>query len=415
MALLLLSGCLGDFSLSDPGKVFLGNGSWTGDTVKLPIDKTIVLNIPVSSGQTITLSTANPSLGFYSCNTIYNFYPVDNDGSYNPNATFTIDRVTLGFVEGLVLAPHAHVREGPSGGFGGQVFIGEYSWIDRDNGANVRDYIATSDTCPRFQGCLPLEPGREAPADMDLPELDDGADVIITESDDDIEELTSSISESDARTSGTVTSSEISSSLVSSWLPGSTESLSTSDTAVTSTSSQPALHTITSTAVITKYIAVSNSTSVFTTTVNIDTPGSIFPSQQHLSTYEHTITMISDITTQITETTTETTTQDHTTTYTTAPTVTFTVTDMEASIITNTESEEFTRTIHSVDYLNRIHTLTELVATTRTHIDTEIHTDFHSDLVTIVLPVVITARSTETVTQPMTTTTTIYVPVFNEY
>lgn len=61
--------------------------------------------VPVTSGNSITLSTFSPSQGFRSCSTIFNFYPVFANGTYDPDGSFSIVRSTGGPVSGLILAP----------------------------------------------------------------------------------------------------------------------------------------------------------------------------------------------------------------------------------------------------------------------------------------------------------------------
>lgn len=59
--------------------------------------------------QKFTLSTDNPSHGFNGAQTIYNFYPVDQDGNYNQDYKIIVERTGDGLVEGLVLAPRGKV------------------------------------------------------------------------------------------------------------------------------------------------------------------------------------------------------------------------------------------------------------------------------------------------------------------
>lgn len=54
---------------------------------------------------TFDMKTADPSIGLNACNTIYNFYAIDEAGKYNPEGHFTIKRSTTEPLSGMVLAP----------------------------------------------------------------------------------------------------------------------------------------------------------------------------------------------------------------------------------------------------------------------------------------------------------------------
>lgn len=64
----------------------------------------------MADGSTIMIDADMPTFGFNPCNTIFNFYPVsEDDGQYLPGGEFTIDRRTVGQLEGLILAPRGIV------------------------------------------------------------------------------------------------------------------------------------------------------------------------------------------------------------------------------------------------------------------------------------------------------------------
>ncbi|CDH60527.1 predicted protein [Lichtheimia corymbifera JMRC:FSU:9682] len=143
--------------LSYPDEMLFGNGNWNGPSGDVPTsDETVIINIPVTSGTTIDLRSNAPSQGFDSCRIIYNFYPVDEQGNYDANGEFTLDRETGSQLEGLVLAPHAHIRDGNTGNFAGIVIGNDYGWLDQSAGVEIHDWAAAG--CPGFQGCIPLNP-----------------------------------------------------------------------------------------------------------------------------------------------------------------------------------------------------------------------------------------------------------------
>lgn len=113
--------------------------------------------VPVTSGDTITLRTNAPTHGFNSCNTIYNFYPVDENGNFDPDGEITIHRETGSQFEGLVIAPLAHIRDGNIGNFAGTVVGRDYDWLDQSAGVEIHDWRAAG--CSNYSGCLPTDDG----------------------------------------------------------------------------------------------------------------------------------------------------------------------------------------------------------------------------------------------------------------
>jgi hypothetical protein len=59
----------------------------------------------------LDIQTKDPSVGLDSCNTIYNFYAVDEKGIYIPNGQFTIQRSSESPFSGMVLAPQGKPKE----------------------------------------------------------------------------------------------------------------------------------------------------------------------------------------------------------------------------------------------------------------------------------------------------------------
>ncbi|KAI9495601.1 hypothetical protein BDB00DRAFT_897273 [Zychaea mexicana] len=148
--------------MSYPDRILLGSGNWNGlaNGRVFPTDKTIVLNIPVDNGATIYVRTRRPHAGgFNACRTIFNFYPVDSDGNYEPNGSFTLHRENDGELQGMILAPLGHIEDAPTGTFAGQVIGLDYYWQDGNSGL-IRDFSATG--CDiNYTGCLPLVPNEE--------------------------------------------------------------------------------------------------------------------------------------------------------------------------------------------------------------------------------------------------------------
>ncbi|CDH53845.1 predicted protein [Lichtheimia corymbifera JMRC:FSU:9682] len=139
---------------STPDEIFFGNGNWNGPSGDVPAyTDTVIFNVPVTTGSTITLSSNAPTFGFNNCKTVYNFYPVDENGDFYPDGDFTIERKTGSQFEGLVLAPRAHIRDGNTGNFAGTVIGLDYNWLDQSAGVEIHDWAAAG--CPNFNGCLP--------------------------------------------------------------------------------------------------------------------------------------------------------------------------------------------------------------------------------------------------------------------
>lgn len=51
------------------------------------------------------MNTSNPGIGLVGCKTIYHVYPVDEQGQYLSNGTFTFDRETQEYITGVIFAP----------------------------------------------------------------------------------------------------------------------------------------------------------------------------------------------------------------------------------------------------------------------------------------------------------------------
>ncbi|KAI8141928.1 hypothetical protein BJV82DRAFT_154377 [Fennellomyces sp. T-0311] len=161
--------------MSYPNHIFYGNGNWNGvQGSSYPTDKTIIFNIPVDNGGSITLASNQSSNGLSACKTIYNFYPVDSNGVYDADGTFTIYRQTCGELHGFVLVPRAHIRDGTTGASNGQVIGLDYAW-STGNGVAIKNYASTG--CQYFNGCIPLIPN----GDIDLDVSESFFEIISTE------------------------------------------------------------------------------------------------------------------------------------------------------------------------------------------------------------------------------------------
>lgn len=85
--------CIVGKNQSSPLSILYGQGNWNGPNPGYPnTSKSLLINVAVHNGTTLTISTNKPSQGIFHCNTIWNFYPVYNNGVYLPEGTFTILR-----------------------------------------------------------------------------------------------------------------------------------------------------------------------------------------------------------------------------------------------------------------------------------------------------------------------------------
>lgn len=85
------------------------------------------------------MSTKNPAAGLEQADVVYNVYPVNTTGVYDPQGHFVWFRNTTSFIGGHVLAPKASIVETNQGGFTGQLIAGKYLSITTTvyDGANV--------------------------------------------------------------------------------------------------------------------------------------------------------------------------------------------------------------------------------------------------------------------------------------
>ncbi|CEP11621.1 hypothetical protein [Parasitella parasitica] len=142
---------------SDPDEILFGKGNWNG-VQGSDIDplKTYVMNIPVLNGDTIEINGNNPSLGFNPCKLIYNFYPVDQFGTFLPEGEFTLIRRTASQFGGFTLAPRGHIIDGSVGNFAGNIVGMDYTWENLNAGVEIHDYHAAGGDCDYYEGCVPV-------------------------------------------------------------------------------------------------------------------------------------------------------------------------------------------------------------------------------------------------------------------
>lgn len=89
---------------------------------------------------------------------------MDKQGNFDSNGDFTLNRETGSQLEGLVIAPRAHIRDGNTGNFAGTVIGNDYTWLDPSAGVEIHDWAAAG--CPNFGGCIP--PPKVVPTPTDV-------------------------------------------------------------------------------------------------------------------------------------------------------------------------------------------------------------------------------------------------------
>ncbi|KAI8643086.1 hypothetical protein BD408DRAFT_442966 [Parasitella parasitica] len=114
--------------------------------VQWPVDKPVILNIPVVRNSTFELAGFQ---GFTSklpaCNTVWNFFTVDEDGFIDESSeqSFTVTRNINSLIGGTFLMPYGNVIDGSAGGFAGQLIAANY----KTNGASLYDFEAVEPSC----------------------------------------------------------------------------------------------------------------------------------------------------------------------------------------------------------------------------------------------------------------------------
>ncbi|KAI9486218.1 MAG: hypothetical protein EXX96DRAFT_604411, partial [Benjaminiella poitrasii] len=140
--------------MSDGSAFLEGKGNWNGaQGMSWPTDGTLVINVPVSEGETFTIAGNNPTMGMDPCITIFNFYPSDSNGKYT-SGSITVERNTGGNFGGLTLAPEASIVDSSTGAFAGTIIGGDYSWDG--SGVEIHTYATAGGSCTTFGGCLPI-------------------------------------------------------------------------------------------------------------------------------------------------------------------------------------------------------------------------------------------------------------------
>ncbi|KAI8145887.1 hypothetical protein BJV82DRAFT_666444 [Fennellomyces sp. T-0311] len=139
--------------LSDPSAILFGDGvtDWSGpsDQSVYANAETIVINVPITIGSTLTISTPNFSEGFDACRLIFNFYPVNASGDYDNDISSEVTLATSGILrgEGFLLGPKVDL-DATNARAGGKIFMKRM----RD-GQNMG---MGGLTCATYVGCLPF-------------------------------------------------------------------------------------------------------------------------------------------------------------------------------------------------------------------------------------------------------------------
>ncbi|KAK4518528.1 uncharacterized protein ATC70_008746 [Mucor velutinosus] len=139
-------------TFSSPDAIHYGIGDWNGP-MGMSWPSRLIINIAVLGGTTIAVQGNQPSLGMNVCNTVLNFYPSDNVGSY-ASGTFQLDRATGGQLGGFILLPEGGIIDENHGEFAGQIVANNYRWIC--NGIDIHDYQAIGGNCRTTDVCLPV-------------------------------------------------------------------------------------------------------------------------------------------------------------------------------------------------------------------------------------------------------------------
>lgn len=115
-----------NYLYSSPEQIFFG-GNWTGPwNSGYLIDRPIVFNIPVLANTVFNMSTANPSAGLEQAQVLFNVYPADVNGGYDPTGTAVWLRNTTEIFSGHALAPSVTIVENMKAGYNGQMIAARY-------------------------------------------------------------------------------------------------------------------------------------------------------------------------------------------------------------------------------------------------------------------------------------------------
>ncbi|KAL9541298.1 hypothetical protein MBANPS3_009195 [Mucor bainieri] len=151
-------GCAATGKLETQPGVLRGGSAWSTGQYKNGVqsDEMIVFNVPVYVGGTFTLSTLDVNKGISPCQSIFNFYAVDQAGMpvSDPNASFTLVRSPGVTIAGTILAPQARIVDASTGYFGGQLItLQSYE----GHGADIKDFDAVSrGQCTSRSLCWPM-------------------------------------------------------------------------------------------------------------------------------------------------------------------------------------------------------------------------------------------------------------------
>ncbi|KAI8145890.1 hypothetical protein BJV82DRAFT_666447 [Fennellomyces sp. T-0311] len=145
--------------LSDPAGILFFSESnepsaptWPGpdDPSLYKNAQTVVINIPITNGETKIITTNNPHKGFDSCKLIFNFYSVDADGNYNDDSdtnTFKISYLGVTYWQGFIIAPRGTI-DASAAVINGKIFANS---ILNEDKSGLYDF-----NCGTYSGCFPV-------------------------------------------------------------------------------------------------------------------------------------------------------------------------------------------------------------------------------------------------------------------
>ncbi|KAL7328688.1 hypothetical protein PS15p_206918 [Mucor circinelloides] len=146
------STCSYGTNFSSPDALYYGQGNWNGP-MGMSWPSRLIINIAVLADTTMTVVGNQPSLGMNVCNTVLNFYPSDDVGSYK-RGSFVLDRSTGGQLGGFMLLPEGDIIDEDHGEFAGQIVANNYRW--RCNGIEIHDYQSIGGSCLTTDVCIPV-------------------------------------------------------------------------------------------------------------------------------------------------------------------------------------------------------------------------------------------------------------------
>ncbi|KAG2172291.1 hypothetical protein INT43_004833 [Umbelopsis isabellina] len=143
--------CITQSNWSFSDHILLGQPNWNGPSNGYPNpNRLLIINVPVFNGETIAITTNQPSVGANNCNLIWNFYPADTNGNYLSAGSFTLIRNTGSPFQGVTLAPSGNILDGSQSVFQGVIFANSYRW-NQLNGVEIHN----TPSCLNYGFCVP--------------------------------------------------------------------------------------------------------------------------------------------------------------------------------------------------------------------------------------------------------------------